>query len=85
MANPDDVPILAERLSASNCEGHWRTLIGELAAGEAVILSQSDHPTDTPTVFRLAERLNCSRTAAKHTQIGVAPEADRIALGLTVA
>jgi hypothetical protein len=66
MANPDDVTILAERLGASNYQGHWRMLIGELAVGEAVILSHSDHPTNTPTVFRLAERLNCLRRRETH-------------------
>jgi haloacid dehalogenase-like hydrolase len=66
MANPNDVTILAERLGASNHEGHWRKLIGELAVGEAVILSQSDHPADTPTVFRIAERLNCLRRRETH-------------------
>ena len=66
MANPDDVTILAERLGASNHEAQWRQLIGELAVGEAVILSHSDHPTDTPTVFRIAERLNCLRRRETH-------------------
>jgi len=66
MANPDDVTILTERLGASNHERQWRKLIGELAVGEAVILSHSDHPSDTPTVFRLAERLSCLRRREAH-------------------
>ena len=43
-----DVTILAERLAASSHERYWRTVIGELGVGEAVILSHSDQPTDTP-------------------------------------